>query len=54
MGWMTAVVLCWDMALVRLLGSARWRGWLQARVRGLDRLCGVLLLALGAWLAAGA
>ncbi len=54
MAWMTAVVLFWDMALVRLLGHPRWRGWLQARVRLLDRLCGVLLLALGISLAAGA
>lgn len=54
MGWMTAVVLFWDMALVRLLGHPRWRGWLQLRVRTLDRLCGALLLALGVWLAAGA
>lgn len=53
MGWMTAVVLFWDMALVRLLGHPRWRGWLQARVRALDRLCGALLLALGGWLVAG-
>ncbi|MDE3739293.1 MULTISPECIES: LysE family translocator [Pseudomonas] len=53
MGWMTAVVLFWDMALVRLLGHPRWRGWLQMRVRALDRLCGALLLALGGWLAAG-
>ncbi|AOE88177.1 LysE family translocator [Pseudomonas sp. TCU-HL1] len=50
MGWMTAVVLFWDMALVRLLGHPRWRGWLQLRVRELDRLCGALLLALGMWL----
>jgi threonine/homoserine/homoserine lactone efflux protein len=54
MAWMTAVVLFWDMALVRLLGHPRWRGWLQLRVRALDRLCGALLLALGMWLAAGA
>ncbi|MDH4558754.1 LysE family translocator [Pseudomonas sp. BN417] len=54
MAWMTAVVLFWDMALVRLLGHPRWRGWLQARVRLLDRLCGALLLALGGWLALGA
>ncbi|WP_342243289.1 LysE family translocator [Pseudomonas sp. OTU5201] len=54
MGWMTAVVLFWDMTLVRLLGHPRWRGWLQMRVRALDRLCGALLLALGGWLAAGA
>ena len=50
MGWMTAVVLGWDMALVRLLGHARWRGWLRRRVRLLDRLCGALLLILGGWL----
>ncbi|NWL79441.1 LysE family translocator [Pseudomonas taiwanensis] len=53
MAWMTAVVLFWDMALVRLLGYPRWRGWLQLRVRALDRLCGALLLVLGAWLLAG-
>jgi threonine/homoserine/homoserine lactone efflux protein len=53
MVWMTLVVLVWDMALVRLLGHPRWRGWLQLRVRLLDRVCGALLLALGAWLAAG-
>ncbi|MNF83201.1 Threonine efflux protein [compost metagenome] len=53
MAWMTAVVLFWDMALVRLLGHPRWRGWLQLRVRSLDRLCGALLLALGGWLLAG-
>lgn len=50
MAWMTAVVLFWDMALVRLLGHPRWRGWLQRRVWMLDRLCGLLLLALGGWL----
>ncbi|QEY65577.1 LysE family translocator [Metapseudomonas lalkuanensis] len=50
MGWMTLVVLIWDMALVRLLGHPRWREWLQLRVRVLDRLCGALLLALGLWL----
>lgn len=49
-GWMTAVVLGWDLGLVRLLGHARWREWLQRRVRWLDRLCGALLLALGCWL----
>ncbi|MCY1307576.1 homoserine/Threonine efflux protein [compost metagenome] len=54
MGWMTAVVLFWDMALVRLLGHPLWRGWLQLRIKALDRLCGALLLALGAWLAVGA
>ncbi|MDH4568172.1 LysE family translocator [Pseudomonas sp. BN414] len=53
MGWMTLVVLVWDMALVRLLGHPRWRDWLQLRVRVLDRLCGALLLALGVWLVAG-
>lgn len=50
MAWMAAVVLGWDLALVRLLGHARWRGWLRRRVRALDRLCGALLLALGGWL----
>ncbi|WP_271409807.1 LysE family translocator [Pseudomonas sp. Q1-7] len=54
MAWMTAVVLIWDMALVRLLGHPRWRAWLQRRVRALDRLCGALLLALGISLAVGA
>ncbi|MCR3791579.1 LysE family translocator, partial [Pseudomonas aeruginosa] len=48
--WMSLAVLCWDMALVRLLDRPRWRGWLQRRVGALDRLCGVLLLALGGWL----
>ncbi|MDF3932461.1 LysE family transporter, partial [Pseudomonas citronellolis] len=48
--WMGAVVLLWDLALVRLLDRRRWRGWLQRRVRALDRLCGALLLALGLWL----
>ncbi|MCY1404809.1 Threonine efflux protein [compost metagenome] len=48
--WMGAVVLVWDMALVRLLDRRRWRGWLQSRVRTLDRVCGTLLLALGGWL----
>lgn len=48
--WMGAVVLVWDLALVRLLDRQRWRGWLQRRVRLLDRLCGALLLALGGWL----
>ncbi|MNU06189.1 hypothetical protein D3C72_2512970 [compost metagenome] len=47
---MGAVVLVWDMALVRLLDRRRWRGWLQSRVRTLDRVCGTLLLALGGWL----
>ncbi|OES66592.1 lysine transporter LysE, partial [Pseudomonas aeruginosa] len=50
LAWMSLVVLCWDMALVRLLDRPRWRGWLQRRVGALDRLCGVLLLALGGWL----
>lgn len=45
--WMTLVVLLWDLALVRLLGRARWRNWMQQRVAWLDRLCGALLLALG-------
>ncbi|MCC6074926.1 LysE family translocator [Pseudomonas sp. GCM10022188] len=45
--WMGTVVLLWDLALVRLLDGRRWRGWLQRRVRALDRLCGLLLLALG-------
>ncbi|SDK79240.1 Threonine/homoserine/homoserine lactone efflux protein [Pseudomonas delhiensis] len=48
--WMGAVVLLWDLALVRLLDRRRWRGWLQRRVRTLDRACGALLLALGGWL----
>lgn len=48
--WMTLVVLVWDLALVRLLGQARWRSWLQRRVAWLDRLCGGLLLVLGLWL----
>jgi threonine/homoserine/homoserine lactone efflux protein len=51
--WMTLVVLAWDLALVRLLGQARWRSWLQRRVAWLDRLCGGLLLALGLWLLLG-
>jgi threonine/homoserine/homoserine lactone efflux protein len=51
--WMTLVVLAWDLALVRLLGQARWRSWLQRRVVWLDRLCGGLLLALGLWLLLG-
>lgn len=50
MAWMTLVVLFWDLALVRLLDQARWRTWLQRRVRWLDRGCGALLLALGLWL----
>ncbi|MCG8909906.1 LysE family translocator [Pseudomonas sp. DP-17] len=48
--WMGAVVLFWDMALVRLLDRPRWRGWLKRRVTALDRLCGGLLLVLGGWL----
>jgi len=48
--WMGAVVLIWDLVLVRLLDRQRWRGWLQRRVRALDRLCGGLLLLLGGWL----
>jgi threonine/homoserine/homoserine lactone efflux protein len=48
--WMGAVVLGWDMALVRMLDRHRWRGWLQRRVRTLDRLCGGLLLGFGGWL----
>lgn len=51
--WMTLVVLFWDLALVRLLGHVRWRGWLQRRVRWLDRGCGALLLLLGLWLLVG-
>jgi len=43
-------VLIWDLALVRLLGQARWRSWLQRRVVWLVRLCGGLLLVLGLWL----
>ncbi len=54
MGWMTLVVLFWDMALVRLLDHARWRTWLRRRVGLLDRICGALLLVLGGWLAIGA
>lgn len=48
--WMTLVVLVWDLLLVRLLGQARWRSWLQRHVAWLDRLCGGLLLVLGLWL----
>jgi threonine efflux protein len=48
--WMTLVVLVWDLLLVRLLGQARWRSWLQRHVGWLDRLCGGLLLVLGLWL----
>ena len=54
MAWMTLVVWLWDLALVRLLGRRRWRGWLQSRVRWLDRGCGALLLVLGIWLLLGA
>ncbi|MBH9312134.1 LysE family translocator [Pseudomonas aeruginosa] len=50
LAWMSLAVLCWDMALVRLLDRPRWRGGLQRRVGALDRLCGVLLRALGGWL----
>jgi len=50
MGWMGGVVLCWDLALVRLIDRPRWRGWLAQRVRWLDRGCGALLLAVGGWL----
>lgn len=53
MVWMTLVVLCWDLLLVRLLRHARWRAWLQRRVVWLDRICGGLLLALGLWLMLG-
>lgn len=31
LAWMSLAVLCWDMALVRLLDRPRWRGWLQRR-----------------------
>lgn len=48
--WMTLVVLVWDLVLVRLLGQRRWRGWLQQRVRWLDRGCGALLVLIGVWL----
>ncbi|MCJ1880624.1 LysE family translocator [Pseudomonas nitroreducens] len=48
--WMGAVVLLWDLLLVRLLDRPRWRGWLKRRVTALDRICGGLLLALGGWL----
>ncbi|EMX0685212.1 LysE family translocator, partial [Pseudomonas aeruginosa] len=27
LAWMSLAVLCWDMALVRLLDRPRWRGW---------------------------
>ncbi|GLK87140.1 LysE family translocator [Pseudomonas turukhanskensis] len=50
MVWMGAVVLVWDLALVRLLSVERWRRWLQRQVVVLDRVCGGLLLALGAYL----
>ncbi|RJG12867.1 LysE family translocator [Pseudomonas cavernicola] len=52
--WMGAVVLGWDLALVRLLSQPRWRSWLQRRVGLLDRLCGGLLLILGVYLLLGA
>nr|WP_250646393.1 LysE family translocator [Pseudomonas oligotrophica] len=52
--WMAAVVLLWDLALVRLLHRPRWRAWLRQRVRALDRLCGALLGLLGSALLAGA
>lgn len=52
--WMTLVVLAWDMGLVRLLGHPRWRTWLARHVCLLDRLCGVLLMLLGAGLVLGA
>ncbi|MGH8434899.1 MAG: LysE family translocator [Pseudomonas sp.] len=51
--WMSAVVLGWDLALVRLLSQPRWRSWLQRRVGQLDRLCGGLLLVLGVYLLLG-
>jgi threonine/homoserine/homoserine lactone efflux protein len=50
MAWMGAVVLGWDLAVVRLLSIERWRVWLQRRVVVLDRVCGGLLLVLGAYL----
>lgn len=50
MAWMGAVVLTWDLALVRLLSVERWRLWLQRRVVLLDRVCGGLLLVLGVYL----
>lgn len=50
MVWMGAVVLVWDLALVRLLGIERWRLWLQRRVVVLDRVCGGLLWVLGGYL----
>lgn len=52
--WMTGVVLAWDMGLVRLLGYPRWRARLAQHVRLLDRVCGVLLMLLGAGLVLGA
>lgn len=51
--WMTLVVWGWDLALVRLLAYPRWRGWLQQRVRWLDRGCGALLSLLGVSLVLG-
>ncbi|WP_437880053.1 LysE family translocator [Pseudomonas sp. LRF_L74] len=47
MAWMSAVVLFWDLLLVRLLSHARWRDWLEEQVVWLDRSCGALLLGLG-------
>lgn len=52
--WMGLVVLFWDLLLVRLLGREGWRRWLARRVAWLDRLCGALLLLMGAWLLLGA
>jgi len=52
--WMGAVVLLWDLALVRLLYRPRWRNGLRHRVRTLDRLCGALLALLGSALLGGA
>ncbi|KIL03598.1 LysE family translocator [Pseudomonas sp. S5(2021)] len=52
--WMGAVVLLWDLALVRLLYRPRWRNGLRRRVRTLDRLCGALLALLGSALLGGA
>jgi threonine/homoserine/homoserine lactone efflux protein len=54
MAWMGAVVLLWDLAVVRLLSVERWRLWLQRRVVVLDRVCGGLLLVLGIYLLAAA
>lgn len=52
--WMGAVVLLWDLALVRLLYRPRWRNGLRRQVRTLDRLCGALLALLGSALLGGA